>query len=294
MPAAEVEIDEALVRGLLEDQHPDLANLPLSLVGSGWDNSMWRLGEDLSVRLPRRALAVPLTEHEQRWLPELAPQLPLRVPVPRRIGSPGRGYPWPWSVCDWIDGHPISDVPPADLGQAAEDLGGFVTTLHVPAPEEAPPNPVRGGPLAGRDEAVRDRLARLAHMIDRPAIEARWDALSTRPIWPGPPVWLHGDLHPANLLVHDQRLHAVIDFGDITAGDPATDLSVAWMLFDDTTRSRFRSAAGAPDDDTWARAGAWALALGLAYLAFGADNPTMSRIGHHTLDAVLTDPTLDV
>lgn len=288
MPAAEIDVDEPLVAALLAEQHPDLAALPLVSVASGWDNVLVRLGDDLAVRLPRRRAGAPLVENEQRWLPGLARHLPLPVPAPVRVGLPGCGYPWAWSVCPWFPGEIAASVPAFDTTAAARALGRFLSALHTPAPLDAPPNPYRGVPLIERDAGVSQYVAQLSDVIDGTAVLALWNELVATPAWAGPPMWLHGDLHPANLLVHEGALSAVIDFGDITAGDPATDLSAAWMMFSPGERSTFRNSAGAVDDSTWARARGWALALSLAYLARSADNPLMERVGWRTLDAVLT------
>jgi aminoglycoside phosphotransferase (APT) family kinase protein len=286
MPAAEVDIDEPLVRRLLDGQHPDLAELRLSLVANGWDNVIYRLGDDLSIRLPRRAAAVPLIEHEQRWLPVLAPRLSLPIPVPVRVGEPGDGYPWPWSITSWFAGKPAGITPPRDQDETAATLSEFLAALHVEAPVDAPCNPFRGGPLSERDEPVGERVAQLGPTIDGDAVLALWRDLRAAPPWPHPPVWLHGDLHTANLLVADGRLSAVIDFGDVTAGDPATDLSVAWQLFDARHRQAMFDRLGT-DSPTRRRARAWALHLSLAYLANSADHPLIASIGRTTLAAVL-------
>jgi aminoglycoside phosphotransferase (APT) family kinase protein len=288
MPAAEVPVDVDLVRRLLEEQHPDLAERPLALVANGWDNAIFRLGDDLAVRLPRRALAVPLVEHEHRWLPDLAPRLPLPIPAPVRVGRPGCGYPWPWSVCPWFEGTTALETPPADPLAAATDLGRFLRALHEPAPPEAPANPYRGIPLADREERTLDAIDHVDG-IDRRAVRARWDELSAAPRWDGPALWLHGDVHPGNLLVADGRLAAVLDFGDLTSGDPASDLAVAWMLLPPDARPAFRAAAGPDDDATWTRAQAWALALGLVIGASSADNPAYARLSERTIAAAMTD-----
>ncbi|MFN8041226.1 MAG: aminoglycoside phosphotransferase family protein [Acidimicrobiales bacterium] len=290
MPAAEVEITPALVRALLTEQCPDLAVLGLEPLAFGWDNVSYRLGDELVVRLPRRALAARLVEHEQRWLPTVADRVPLPVPAPVVAGRPGSGYPWAWSVVPYLPGHPAAIAPPPDPGAAAVALGRFVTALHRCPADGLPANPYRGGLLADRDEAVRDRLARLADDVDAPAVVARWEQALGAPVHVGPPVFLHGDLHPANLLVAEGRLSAVIDFGDLTAGDPATDLAAGWMLFDERTRGAFRGAAGDPDDATWDRARGWALNHALACLATSADNPVMHGVGERTLANVLADP----
>lgn len=288
MPAAEVVVDEALVRGLLAEQHPDLAGEPLVLVANGWDNVLFRLGDDLVARLPRRQLAVPLVEHEQRWLPELAPRLPLPIPAPMRIGRPGGGYPWPWSICRWTPGRSALETPPADLGAAAEALGRFLAAVHAPAPADAPANPYRGVPLPDRTERTIAALDDLGGAVDGPRLRARWDELLELPGWDRPPVWVHGDTHPGNLIVHDGELVAVVDWGDLTAGDPASDLVVAWMLLPAEHRPAFRRAVGADDDEAlWARGRAWALAIGLSLLASSADNPAYATMAHRTLDEAL-------
>jgi aminoglycoside phosphotransferase (APT) family kinase protein len=289
MPAAEVDIGETLVRELLTEQHPDLADLTLVEAFSGWDNVIYRLGADLVVRLPRRVASAQLVDHEQRWLPGLARSLPLPVPTPVRLGRPGRGFPWSWSVCPWLDGDVAALAPPVDLVEAATVLGAFLVALHQPAPDDAPPNPFRGVPLSDRGASTAARIQQMSDVIDERAVLTCWRELMATPAWPGPPLWLHGDLHPLNLLVDHGHLAAVIDFGDITAGDPATDLSVAWMLFPPGPRAAFRAAAGAPDDDTWTRARGWALSLGLAYLASSADNPLLREVGHRSIEAALAD-----
>ena len=289
MPSAEVDVGPAVVRALLAEQCPDLVELDLVELAYGWDNAIFRLGDELTVRLPRRALAAELVEHEQRWLPELSKRLPLPIPSPVRMGRPGAGYPWRWSVCPWLPGVIASREAPANPLEAAETLGAFLAALHQEAPRDAPANPYRGVPLAQRDEVVRQRAEQLSDLIDTPSVLSSWTDLSSVPAWDGPPLWLHGDLHPANVLVDHGRVSGVIDFGDITAGDPATDLAVAWMLFPAEARPMFRAAAGNIDDNTWVRARGWALSLALAYLANSADNPMFARLGEHVLHEVLAD-----
>jgi aminoglycoside phosphotransferase (APT) family kinase protein len=292
MPAAEVSISPGLVRRLLAAQHPDLARLPIEVMANGWDNLMCRLGGELAVRLPRRAVAAELVVHEQRWLPVLAPRLPLPVPVPVRIGRPALGYPWPWSVVPFLPGRIAALDPPADPGEAAVSLGWFAGALHAPAAADAPVNPVRGVALAERGETFAERVSQLGGLVDRAGVLRVWEAAVAAPRWDRPPVWLHGDLHPANILVDRGRISGVIDFGDITSGDPATDLAVVWMVLPagchGTFREAYRAAGGpAADDDTWVRARGWALGLSLACLANSADNPLMAEIGRRTMDAVL-------
>ena len=286
-------IDEALIRALLATQHPDLADRPLRIVAEGWDNVLARLGDDLVVRMPRRALAAPLVAHEQRWLPELAPRLPLPVPVPVRLGAPGAGFPWTWSICPWFAGESAATAPLADPAAAATVLAGFLAALHRPAPQEAPANAFRGVPLAARDANVRGYLDRLGARVEQVVVRRRWDASRALPPYTGAPLWVHGDLHPGNLLVRDGALAAVVDFGDLTAGDPAVDHGVAWMLFAPAERARFRAALGGIDDVAWRRAAGNALAHGLACLAGAADAPPLAAMGRRTVAAVLADRELE-
>jgi aminoglycoside phosphotransferase (APT) family kinase protein len=289
-PRAEVDIDASLVRRLLCEQHPDIADLALTEIGEGWDNTLFRLGSDLAVRLPRRAVSAVLIEHEQRWLPILSSRLPLSIPAPVRIGAPGCGYPWSWSVVPWFAGECALKKPPLDLVSAATDLGAFLRSLHQPAPDDVPVNPWRAS-LGSRTSLMTERLQRVGGIVDRTAIVALWDRVLSVPSWSGPPLWVHGDLHPGNVVVSGRRLSAVIDFGDLTSGDPATDLSVAWMLFPPALRPSFRESARNPfnpiDDHTWMRARGWALTLGLAYLAYSHDDEEMGVLGKATINAAL-------
>jgi aminoglycoside phosphotransferase (APT) family kinase protein len=288
MPAAEVAITPSLVRDLLTDQHPDLADRPLVEIANGWDNVVFRLGDDLSLRLPRRSMGAALVLNEQRWLPELAGGLPLPIPAPVRIGVPGRGYPWRWSVCPWFDGDLAADVRLADPAREAERLGAFLDALHRPAPVDAPDNAwLRGHPIVALTRRLDTHLATGAvRGVD--AVLRRWGELIAVDEWQHQPVWVHGDLHTANLLVADGAITAVIDFGDITAGDPAVDLAIGWMLFDDGARAVFRSRVAA-DDALWARAEAWALYFAVIYLANSADNQRVRRMGEALLAAVLDE-----
>lgn len=287
-PAAEVAIDAALVRSLLAEQHPDLADRALTELDAGWDNVIFRLGDDLVIRLPRRSLAAPLVVHEQRWLPVLASRLPLPIPVPIRVGVPSAIYPWHWSVTRWFPGASALAARPTDPIATADVLGAFLVALHQPAPPDAPLNPYRGIPLADRDEPTRAWIDQLPDHVDGPRTTACWEAHVALPRWDGPAMWLHGDLHPNNLVVRDGEITAVIDFGDLTAGDPATDLGIAWMLLPPEARPVLRAALEV-DDVTWARGRGWALTLGLAYLANGASSPGFVQAGLAAIDAVLAD-----
>ncbi len=292
-PAAEIEIDEDLVRRLLSDQHPDLADLAIQMLASGWDNVMFRLGDQLTVRVPRRSAAAALVEHEQRWLPVLAPDLPLPVSAPVRIGRPTTFYPWSWSVLPWFDGIPAGTDADLDGSTVAVQLGRFLAALHRPAPSDAPNNPFRGGPLADRDQGFRERVERLGELIDRAATLERWSACVAAPAWSGPAQWVHGDLHGHNLLSDEGRLVAVIDFGDITSGDPATDLAVAFSVLQPVDHPTFREAASTPnrpiDDAMWLRAEGWAVSVGVAVLANSADNPPMAAMARRMLGPLVID-----
>lgn len=291
MPAAEVDVSPELVRQLLAAQQPDLAHLPVEVIAHGWDNVICRVGDDLVARMPRRELAARILRHEQRWLPVLAPRLPLPIPAPARVGRPGPGYPWPWSIVPFLPGQVAARTPPDDLRDAAVTLGRFLAALHTPAAPDAPVNTFRGIPLADRGGNLVQNLSAVGGRVDHEAVMRVWDTAVAAPVWAGPPLWLHGDLHPANILVHRGRLSGVIDFGDITSGDPATDLSIAWMLLPAEHHGAFLTAYTAggstADDGCWARGRGWALALALVFLAFSADNPLLAGIGQRTIAAVL-------
>ncbi len=287
-PEAEVEIDEPLIRHLLETQSPERADRPLEFLAQGWDNVLYRLGDDEVVRLPRRQLGANLVEHEQTWLHQLAPQLPLPIPTPRFHGRPSSQFPWRWSICPWLEGEPASVAPFTNPLAEATALGRFIAALHTSAPDTAPVNPYRGIPLADRDERTRLTLLDLDDVIDTTAVTAAWDAAVAVPTWSGPNSWVHGDLHPGNVLVRDGRLAAVIDFGDLCGGDPATDLGIAWMLFDGRRRAAFRAAVGV-DDNTWARGRGWAIAHGLAVLSSSADHPAYLAFAHRALNAAVVE-----
>lgn len=289
MPPAEIDVTVDVVHALLRSQLPGL-DAPLRRVANGWDNEIFRLGSDLAVRLPRRALGVPLMINEQRWLPVIAPRLPRAVPLPVWAGRPQGCYPWPWSITRWFDGQPLHSVPVRDrLGYAAP-LGYFLARLHFPAPLEAPTNPYRGIPLTHRDDLLQSQLAVLDGAQLR-AVRRLWPALSDTPGWYGPPLWLHGDPHPGNVIVRADEIVAVIDFGDLTAGDPATDLAIGWLGFEARGRRLLAdtyAGAGYLHRDTWARARGWALCLSIALIAHSDDNPAFAAIGWHGLHQVLT------
>src|SRR3984957_5106851 len=293
MPAADVEVSADLVRRLLAAQHPDLARLPVEFLANGWDNELYRVGDELVARLPRRAPGAQIIKNEQRWLPGLAARLPLPVLYPERTGVSGCGYPYSWSVVPYLPGVPAAQAGSFDLGRAAAAVGVFLGALHVPAPADAPANPFRGVPLAERAGTFAANLALLAEQVDRDAVLREWVTALAAPGYDGPPVWLHGDLHPANILVDDGQVSGVIDFGDITAGDPASDLAVAWMLLPSGCHpgfwSAYQAAGGQGGDALRARAKGWALNFATVFLAHSQDNPVLREVGRRTLRAVLAD-----
>ena len=284
-PPAEIDITPDLVRALLAAQHPDLAHLPIRLVASGWDNDMFRLGDDLAVRMPRRLAGVELLENEQRWLPTL-PDLPLPIPAPLRMGVPAESYPWPWSVLPWMPGSSVDQDPlRADQAQV---LAGFLKALHQPAPANAPHNAHRGVPLGDRVDYLAPRFARLAAEtgLITPRIVEVWARALETPI-DVEPTWLHGDPHARNILSQDGRLTAFVDWGDMCRGDRATDLSSLWMLLPDLDARHAAMAAYGASDATWARAAGWAVNYAVVLADAGRVNdPRLLAIGEKTFAMV--------
>ncbi|MFJ3763378.1 aminoglycoside phosphotransferase family protein [Streptomyces sp. NPDC090082] len=261
--------DEGFVRTLLQEQHPDLAELPLRPVPGGWDNQLFRLGDALAVRMPRTERAPGLLRKELRWLPHLAPLLPLPVPVPVRAGEPSARFPGTWTVARWVPGEPADAVPVARGGHAAGTLADFLRALHREAPGDAPANPDRGVPLAGFAAGFEEGLELLAAHADPGAVRRVWEDALAAPGPQGPPVWLHGDLHPANVVVADGTLAGVLDFGELCAGDPATDLSAAWLLLPRGAADPFLTAYGRADGAAVRRARGWALLRAAGLIAIG-------------------------
>jgi aminoglycoside phosphotransferase (APT) family kinase protein len=289
MPPATIEVSEAVVHALIREQRPDLATRALVRVANGWDNATFRLGSDLAVRLPRRAEAMPLILHEQQHLPAIAGRTPVPVPVPVHAGRPTSDFPWPWSIVRWVPGTAAVEAGPADRAPAVDGLAAFLKSLHVPAGAGIPVNPVRGVPLMDRNAAVLDRLGDRERYPQAAGLSAVWAQACAAPAWDGPAMMLHGDLHPANiLLAADGSLAGVIDFGDVGAGDPAVDLAVGWLMFDAGARQRFTGAFGSSvDRDTWIRARGWALVLSTAMLSNSDDNPRMFSVGEFGIRQVL-------
>ncbi|MCW8102946.1 aminoglycoside phosphotransferase family protein [Streptomyces tauricus] len=274
-------IDAALVRRLVDTQFPQWAWLPLELLDpAGSDHVIYRLGEELSVRLPRHSGAIGQARKESEWLPRLAPRLPLAVPVPVGVGEPGFGYPWPWAVSRWLDGEVATVDALADSSEAAVELAAFLLALQRFEPDDMCALAVREdltvGPLAARDRATRAAIAEVDAAFDGAAMTGLWDAALSAPAWDRPPVWFHGDFHTGNLLTVDGRLSAVVDFGGLGIGDPACDLMIAFTLMSAGPRAAFRAALGV-DDATWLRGRGWALATGLnAYTYYAAVNPRVA------------------
>ena len=294
MHADEVDIDIPLVYRLLAAQFPQWADLPIEpLQSAGTDNMIYRLGDDMVVRLPRYPGATGSIEKEHSWLPKLAPHLPLPIPVPLAKGVPGNGYPFHWSVCRWLPGENATWERIANPNQMATDLAHFITALQQINPSGGPlPNShnfYRGVPLATRDAHTRAGIESLDGLIDTNAATAAWEAALDAEVYKRPPVWIHGDLQPGNLLVQQGRLSAVIDFGGLGIGDPACDLMVAWNLLGAENRARFRTAL-LVDEATWARGRGWALSVALIALPYYQDtNPVLAGISRHTITEVLAD-----
>ncbi|GAB3588497.1 aminoglycoside phosphotransferase family protein [Amycolatopsis endophytica] len=264
----DAEITAALVRDLLAEQHPDLAGLPIREVAGGWGNQQWRLGDELAVRMPRAENAPDLLRKEHRWLPVLAPRLPLPVPVPVRIGAPSARFPKPWTVMTWVPGLPL-DLASLSRGEhSADTLAGFLRALHVEAPSDAPVSADRGG----HPKECADGFEQFLHAValrDPGEVRAVWEDAVAAPAWEGPPLWVHGDLHPANVVVSDGTLSGVIDFGDLFAGDPAWDLAAAWVILPDGAAARFFERYALADRATIRRARGLAVLKSLFLLLMG-------------------------
>lgn len=309
-PEADVSIDRELVRALLRAQFPELAGLALEFADDGWDNVIYRLGSDLAVRLPRRESAHVLLLNEVRWLPFLAPRLPLPVPVPVHRGKPGEGYPYHWAMMRWLPGTSAASVPAPARDGYASILAAFFRALHVPAPADAPLNPVRGVPLRDRDQAARGRIQTVAEP-QRAGLLGIWEQGLAAPDHAGPRLWLHGDPHPHNMLISGApaagdggvrtavegtapdaaRLEAVIDFGDLTAGDPASDLAVAWLHFTARGRAELREGLASHrlySPGTWERARAWAVNYAVLMNGFPVADP-LQAVGAHGIEQLLDE-----
>lgn len=268
------QFDDALVRRLVDDQFPEWAGLPLERVlPGGSDHAIYRLGSDLSVRVPRHSGALDDAAKVSYWLPLLAPRLPLQLPEPVAMGQPGHGYPWTWLVCRWQDGTVATAAEFADSVDAALQLADFLVALRAIDLEipDAWRDRIARGPIKGRDAETRAAIAKVGADFDQAALLAVWEeAAATEP---GPPGWVHGDFHSGNLLARDGRISTVLDFGSFGYGDPAADLGIAYSLFSPAARERFREAVGL-DDAAWVRARGDAIAGGvIAHAAYAETQP---------------------
>ncbi len=294
MHTDEVDTDASLVRRLLAGQFPRWAELPIRrVVHSGTDNAIYRLGDDMAVRLPRREKTGDQIEKEARWLPVLAPHLPLAIPVPLAVGEPGEGYAWRWLVAPWLEGDDATAEHLRDLSEAARDLAAFLEALQSidasGGPRPGAHNFFRGVPLSARDDYTRDAIARSEGLADTAAITAAWESALAVPAWGGAPAWVHGDLLPGNLLARGGRLSGVVDFGGLGVGDPAVELIVAWTLFSGESRVAFREALGV-DDAAWARGRGWALSTAIVALPYYVNtNPSIVARARHQIDEVLAE-----
>jgi aminoglycoside phosphotransferase (APT) family kinase protein len=288
---SEMEITVDLVAGLLIEQHPDLADLPLRRVAEGWDNLTFRLGDALAVRVPRRQAAASLIEKEIVWLPRLAPQLPLPVPAPVRTGQPTSFYPWRWSVVPWADGKEALTDPL--LSVEAARLGAFLRRLHAAdVPTDPPRNPFRDASLSSKLEGLAKPLEQLSADTDGASLStaatATVEAGARAPI-DTQPGWIHGDLHPKNVISNDGQLSAIVDWGDMCVGDKATDLACVWMLFDSVDHVDFWNAYGGASNSAMMRARAWAISFGLMIWANHHDaDPAFAANGLSTIRRATT------
>jgi aminoglycoside phosphotransferase (APT) family kinase protein len=289
MHADEIDIDVGLVRRLVAAQFGQWAELPIEPVSSsGTVNALYRLGDDMLVRLPRLPRYAGGVEHEHEWLPRLAPLLPVAIPVLLGKGAPAEGYPWPWSIFRWLEGENPNPERIAAPGLLAEDLAEFVAALQRIDPTGAPPG-FRGGPLSTRDSELRSWLPALHGTVETDAALDLWEAALREPEWTGLPVWGHSDLLAQNLLTSRGRLSGVLDFAGSGVGDPACDLMVAWSVLPAGTRDAFRAALDV-DDATWARGRGWALSWALIALPYYREtNPVMAANARHVIGEVLAD-----
>jgi aminoglycoside phosphotransferase (APT) family kinase protein len=272
VPIDEVQTDELLVASLVDSQFPELATLPVERVpSSGTDNTLYRLGDDMVVRLPRTERTMVALAKERLWLPRLARHLPVAVPVPLAEGMPGEGYPFEWSVYRWLSGVDATHGRIIDRRGLATDLARFLASLQridaTAGPRPGPHNVFRGEPLARRDATTRSAILSLVDSIDVGEVTSAWESALRAPAWEHQPVWIHGDLDSRNLLVEHGRLSAVIDWGCLGIGDPACDVMVAWKVLSEDTRHVFRDELSV-DDSTWERARGWALSQAVGALSY--------------------------
>lgn len=284
----EIAIDRELVKRMVEEQFPEWAELSIEPVSSaGTDNAIYRLGTDLAIRLPRIASAAPHIDKEFEWLPRLAACVSLKIPVPIAKGQPSAHYPFPWLICNWLDGRAATQAN-IDLNKAAVTLGHFIVELQKADTTNAPLSE-RGRSLLLLNDEVNEALDLLEGIIDVAAAARAWKKALATPIWNRAPVWIHTDLHGGNILVNEGEITAVIDFGMAGIGDPACDILIAWTLLTAQTRDIFRSIV-AVDDATWQRGKGYALSCGLIALPYYKNtNPVLANSALRTINEVLGD-----
>ncbi|MGI5488715.1 phosphotransferase [Microtetraspora malaysiensis] len=296
MIESEIEISEDLVRDLLREQHPDLAELPIREVEGGWGNQMWRLGDKLAVRMQRMDKLPDLQLKERRWLPMLASRLPLPIPTPVRSGAPSERFPKVWTVMTWVDGTPLDHGSITRGDHAADTLAAFLKALHAEAPADAPD----ASDFGAHPRECTDGFENFLQAVDlggfvEDDIRAVWDDAVVAPEWEGPRVWVHGDLHPANVVVADGTLAGVVDFGAVFAGDPAWDLAAAWLLLPAGGASRFFDSYAQADEAAVRRARGLAAMKSLFLMLMGQNGdrglpggkPNWGPAGRSALDRVL-------
>ncbi len=289
MHVDEIQTTPELLRQLLTEQYPQWAGLPIKAVESvGTDHNIYRLGEDMAVRLPKIHWANKQSKLEHDWLPKLAPHLPLKIPEVLALGKPNQSYPYQWSVCRWLKGESAIGAEFANTAQVARQLAEFVLALQKISTTGAPQSG-RGVPLITRDETVRHCIAALQDQIDAAAVTRAWEDALEAPSWQHPPVWIHGDLLAGNLLLQEKELIAIIDFGNLGLGDPAVDCITAWNLLDAKTRKVFRDVLQI-DDATWLRGRGWAMSVALiAWPYYQHSSPAIARFSKRTIEEIIID-----
>jgi aminoglycoside phosphotransferase (APT) family kinase protein len=282
-PKAEIEINEDMVKDLIASQFPEFSGLEVTRFSSGWDNESYRLGTEYITRMPRRILSEKLLRDETVWLPRLSEQLPIAVPTPVKVGVPQPNYPYCWSIVPWFEGTAADRMLPDET--EAFRLMRFLKQLHSHNAEQAPENNYRGVPLSDKRADVEARMQRLKLKTDliTDAVEAGWHEAVTEPDV-AKKCLIHADLHPGNIIVENGRIKAIIDWGDITSGDPAIDLACLWMLFErDEVRKEALKLYGASESLTKRSIG-WAIFFGTMLLESGLDsNPGHARVGTFVL-----------
>ena len=269
---AEVELDTGAAAELIGAHFPDLAGAEVELLAAGWDNTVFRVGQQWAFRFPRRAAALTGVEREAAVLPRLAPLLPLAVPVPLLAAPPGPSFPWPFYGARLLPGEELatSGLAPAARARAAAGLGRFLSALHASAVADVAGDGLPVDPFSRGDPAERltwslpwfESLARSGVWAPDAQVESLYDEARQLPPPSGRPVLVHGDLHLRHLLVDGTgRATGVIDWGDICLADPAVDVSLAYAAFDGDAREAFFAAYGPVDREREVRARVLALSL---------------------------------